>query len=126
MSEKMYSMVLGRLVAYLRQERNWNQGELAKRVGSTQSTVSRVERGEVLPDALLFRNLATVFGLKPDDLYQRLDEAVAKAETLAKAAAPKGATKKGDWWESAIAVVGTVGLIALIGAAVAALMREEK
>jgi transcriptional regulator with XRE-family HTH domain len=126
MPQQMYSMVLGRVVAYLRQQRGWNQGELADRVHSTQSTLSRVERGEVLPDALLFRELAEAFGMTADGLHEKVDAATQKAEAMAKIASPSVSKKKGDWWGAALAVVGAVGLIALVGAAVAALMGDEK
>jgi len=126
MSQQMYSMVLGRVVAYLRQQHGWNQGELAERVHSTQSTISRVERGEVLPDALLFRELAMAFDMTSDGLHDKVDEATKRAEAMAKVASPSVKEKKGDWWGAALAIVGAVGLVALVGAAVAALMGDEK
>ncbi len=71
MTSKMYPMVLGRVVAYLRQQKGWNQAQLAQALGTTQSTVSRIERGEVVPDALVFRSLATVFEMSTDDLHDK-------------------------------------------------------
>lgn len=125
MTQQMYSMVLGRVVAYLRQQQGWNQGELAELVGSTQSTISRVERGEALPDALLFRDLARALGTTADGLHQKVDGATGKAEAMARIASPTVSKNKGDWWETAVTVVGTVGIIALIGGAVAALLGDE-
>jgi transcriptional regulator with XRE-family HTH domain len=122
----MYSMVLGRVVAYLRQQRGWNQGVLAEKVHSTQSTISRVERGEVLPDALLFRELAQSFDMTTDGLHEMVDAATQKAEAMAKTASPKVAKEKDDWWAVALTVVSAVGLVALVGAAVAALMGDDK
>jgi DNA-binding XRE family transcriptional regulator len=126
MAQDVLSIALGRMVAFHRKKMGWNQGKLAEQVNATQSTISRVERGEVLPDALLFRDLAKAFGTTTEDLYKTMDVVSEKAKELAKIVSRDAPKKSGDWWGVALAVVGTVGMIALIGAAVAALMGDEE
>jgi transcriptional regulator with XRE-family HTH domain len=127
MTSKMYPMVLGRVVAYLRQQKGWNQAQLAQALGTTQSTVSRIERGEVVPDALVFRSLATVFEMSTDDLHDKIDQAVERAGNMARAASPRlKQKKKENWWDAALVGLGALGLVALIGAAVAALLGEDE
>ena len=89
--------------------------------------MSRIERGEVVPDALVFRNLARAFGMTTDEFHDKMDAAVKKAEEMARAGSSKvKKEKKDNWWGAAVAVIGTVGLVALIAAAVAALLGEEE
>lgn len=50
-------------VKKLREDRNWNQGDLARETGFEQSHVSRIERGEGPPTERFCIALARVFGL---------------------------------------------------------------
>lgn len=125
MSQDVSSIAIGRMVAYHRKKIGWNQGQLAERVNTTQSTISRIERGEVLPDVILFRELANTFETTTDDLYKKMDEVIAKAEKLARIVSQEAPKKTADWWEMALLVVGISGVIALIGATVAALMGDQ-
>lgn len=57
--------------AWLREQmrrRDWNQTELARRLGTHSSVVSRWVRGERVPDPESVDRLADVFGLRVDDV----------------------------------------------------------
>ncbi|WP_052183796.1 helix-turn-helix domain-containing protein [Streptomyces sp. 303MFCol5.2] len=53
--------IAGRL-AELRAERGWSLGELAERSGVSRSTLSRAERAETSPTAVLLNRLCHVYG----------------------------------------------------------------
>ena len=52
----------------LRAEREWSQYTLATRLGVTPSTVLRWEKGLAEPSASMLRELATVFGVRMEDI----------------------------------------------------------
>lgn len=52
-----------------RAERDWSQGELARRVGVTRQTVSSIETGQYVPSALLAFVLAEQLGKRVDELF---------------------------------------------------------
>jgi len=122
----MFASVFGRLVAHLRHRKNWSQVELAKVLDTTQSSVSRVERGDVVPDAILFQNLARAFEISSDELYKTIERATSKAKDLAVATSSDCKSSSDDWWKSALTVLGAIGLAGLVGAAVASLIEGEK
>jgi len=51
-------------VLRLRMERGWTQGELAKRVGTKQSNISRLENGLANPTFKFLQKLGEVFGVE--------------------------------------------------------------
>ena len=55
------------------------QGQLAERIGITQSAVSRVERGQAQPDPFEMRALADAFEMTAAELTALIDNAFAKA-----------------------------------------------
>lgn len=57
-----------------RESRGWTQGELAKRAGITQATVSRIETGKVASlDLDVFEKLAAALEVHPATLIERKD-----------------------------------------------------
>jgi len=121
----VYALVLGRVVASLRERRGWSQGELAERVGLTQSTLSRMERGQAQPDAFTFTKLAEAFQVTAAELSDYVDRALARSELAAQGAiGPSRPTTK-PWWQSALAVAGVAGLGGLVAFAVAAALDEK-
>ncbi len=46
----------------MRQEKGWTQTELAKRLGTTQSALARVESGNFNPKLEFLKKLASAFG----------------------------------------------------------------
>lgn len=57
-----------------------NQVETARRVGASQSMISRIQQGLAIPDALLFRRLAGDAGA--DALYETVDAVSRRADLL--------------------------------------------
>lgn len=55
---------VGQIIRNARKEENVTQAELAKRVGSTKSYISRIEHGTVEPGAGLFLRILDALGLQ--------------------------------------------------------------
>lgn len=55
---------LGNKVLALRLEREWSQAELAKRAGTRQANISRIENGQANPTLKVIQNLANAFGVE--------------------------------------------------------------
>lgn len=55
------------------------QVELAERIGKSQTHVSNIERGERRVDVLEFIALAKAMGLRPRDLFERLEARIEQA-----------------------------------------------
>jgi transcriptional regulator with XRE-family HTH domain len=117
----VYGLVLGRVLASLRERRGMSQGELAALVGITQSTLSRIERGQGQPDAFTMRKLSEALGVSVGDLTAWVDRALERSRQATLGAigdTPRGADK--PWWQSALRVAGSAGLAGLVAFAVSA------
>ena len=119
---QIYALVLGRVVGHLREQRAWSQQQLAAAAGLTQPTLSRIERGQVLPDAFTLRQLAGAFGMTSAELTQRIDRALEQTAQVARSSAPAAPQKKSastlPWWQVAVAAAGAAGLAGLVAFAV--------
>ena len=71
MSRKARIAVLGSRVLELRNERGWNQKELAQRAGIHTTRLSKLERGLGRPSLNEVMGLADALGLRLDDLLGR-------------------------------------------------------
>ena len=80
--------IAGRLTQ-LRKAKELSQEELASRLGVSRQAVSKWERGDSLPDVVMLKTIADLYGLRVDDLLT--EDGVASA--LAEAA---GREKKRD------------------------------
>ena len=118
---EIYALVLGKTIASLREKKGWTQGDLASRVGITQSNLSRIERGQAQPDAYTFRRLAEAFGMSASKL-SKLVETAYNGTKEAAASASQETSDEGPWWKRALAVAGVVGLTGLVAFAVGAAM----
>ena len=58
--EKSYQLSIGEAVERARLERGWTQAELAKRVGTSQSAIHRIEKGQQNVSLDMIRKLASV------------------------------------------------------------------
>lgn len=54
----------------LRAERAWSQAELAERLGVSRQTVNAVETGKYDPSLPLAFQIAALFGLRIEDIFQ--------------------------------------------------------
>ena len=46
---KTYQQVIGETIEHMRLKKDWTQDDLAKAVGSSQSAIHRIEKGELRP-----------------------------------------------------------------------------
>jgi len=124
---QVYALALGLAVQQLRERKGFSQTELAEKVGLSQPTLSRLERGQGRADALTLRKLAEALGVTVDHLNAQIDAALAKAEKAARTTVPKAAqASETSWWDGAIGIAGLLGLAGLIGFAVAAVLSEDE
>ena len=106
-----------------RELRSLSQTELAERVGLTQSTISRLERGQTGCEPAVVGQVAAAFGLQGrvfDQLREEAEERTARAVT---ATLPDASTDA--WWEAALKQVGFLGMAGLIIYVVSGLLAEQ-
>jgi len=119
---RVYRLVLGKVVAALRKKRGISQQEFAGNIGVSQPTLSRIERGQTMPDALVHRRIAYALGISSGQLNTYVDDALERT-TNAAAGATKG--KQGaSPLALALGIAGFVGLAGLVVFAVAAIIDE--
>lgn len=70
--------VLQRLLRDIRREAGINQEDLARRLGATQSFVSKYESGERRLDLLELRHICTAIGVPLTDVLQRFEAMLAE------------------------------------------------
>lgn len=67
-----------------RRRKDLTQGELAKLIGTTQGTLSRIERGTATPDAAQAQRLIAILQVTLDDCVRvDIDESAANDSTKA-------------------------------------------
>jgi len=75
---------IGRRIAELRRARNWPLDDLADKSGVSRATLSRIERGDTSPTAVVLGQLARAFGLSMADLFgfaaPTLDAKISRAD----------------------------------------------
>ena len=57
------------VLAALRAERGWSQGDLAERLGVSRQTVNALERGKYDPSLPLAFKIAELFALRIEDVF---------------------------------------------------------
>lgn len=65
--------LLGDKIKSAREARRMTQGELSKRVGVTQSSISKLEKGTISAAVDTLRSIAQVLGLSVDELISTAD-----------------------------------------------------
>jgi len=113
----VHALVVGSVLAQLRRMQGLGQMELATKVGITQTTLSRMERGTSPPSPDELRRLAAVFGLRSALLTVVIAAAFARMDRAAQLlVGPQGLNP----WPLAFSIVGRSGLAGLATFAVAA------
>ena len=120
---RVYRLILGKVVAGLRKNHGISQLEFAKRIGVSQPTLSRIERGQAVPDVLLFGRIAENLGLTPAELHEVVEESLRRAQEAAAGATHQAANSE-SLWTTAFAIAGLVGLAGLVAFAVAAALKD--
>jgi len=62
-------LIIAKNIVELRKKINITQAELAERLNYSDKAVSKWERGESLPDILIFKQISEIFGVKVDYLF---------------------------------------------------------
>lgn len=120
-NQQVYGLVMGQVVSTLRSRAGLTQQELAARCEVGQATISRIERGTLVPDVLLTGRLASALGVSRAELLAYVDDGVQRTQEAAEGAlgGQAGSGAK-PWWAAALAVAGVAGLAGLAIFAVAA------
>lgn len=72
--EKDYKTIIAKnLIAY-RKQAKLTQQELADQLNYTDKAVSKWERGEAIPDVLVLKQIATMYGIGVDDFFVELQD----------------------------------------------------
>lgn len=62
--EEAYAFYTGQVLLEARKEAKVTQAELAKRIGSTKSYISRIENGVMIPSVATFYRIMNALGLR--------------------------------------------------------------
>jgi transcriptional regulator with XRE-family HTH domain len=76
---RAFTLVLGQVLAVLRKRAGLGQGDVARAAGIGQSSMSRYENGDALPDAYVLRKVAEALGVTVSHLFEIVDRATALA-----------------------------------------------
>jgi DNA-binding XRE family transcriptional regulator len=57
-----------KIIKEVRQERGWTQSELATKLGISQSALSKLEAGKLVPSSLLWFNFCAMAEIQPESL----------------------------------------------------------
>ena len=69
-------MIIAKNLANLRKQAKMTQQELAEKLNYTDKAVSKWERGEALPDILVLKQLADMYGVNVDDFLHEHEQPV--------------------------------------------------
>jgi transcriptional regulator with XRE-family HTH domain len=114
--ETTYQSVIGRVLVKLRKDLNKEQAFLAAQVGVTQSTWSRIERGESSFTVEQLAKVADCLQIKPSTILSETEKAILDLKSqgvlvrMGKLSKNKGM--------STGAVIGIAALSALVGSAI--------
>lgn len=114
-----FRLIQGKVISSLRKKSRLSQDEFAQRVGVSQPTISRIEKGKSPIDKLTYRQIADALGLTERQLDAYVDEAADRAERAAESATGKPLS---DVW----ALLGGLAVTGLIVFAVAAIIEERE
>ena len=78
--ETSYSGILGATLAHKRKSRKWDQRKIADETGINRSSWSRIENGEVVPDAVQLQKIAKAFGTTSAQILEEVDETQKRME----------------------------------------------
>ncbi len=70
MKDEVYLKKLGEKIVLIRKEKEIGQLDLAKEIGSSNTQLRRIERGEVNSTINMLRHIAKVLGVGVDELVK--------------------------------------------------------
>jgi transcriptional regulator with XRE-family HTH domain len=112
--DTLYKIALGRIIGSLRERHGYSQRQFASLIGVSAPTLSRIERGTSVPDAITLRRIAGALGLSIDELNAKVDRAIQKTREA-------GRSVQGS---NFMEVLGAVALTGLVMFAVAVIVDE--
>jgi transcriptional regulator with XRE-family HTH domain len=101
-----YAVVVGQLIQQLRQRTS--QVDLAKRAGLSQSSLSRFEKGQTMPDVFEMHRLAKALGRTSSEFMILVERSFQRTEDVAKKAVNADALSG-----VAAAVLGALSVVAV-------------
>ena len=116
-----YAIVLGKVIAHLRERAGLTQAHLAAMVAVPQSRLSRIEAG-TMPDALTLSRIAGALGVSVDRLHVLTSQGLSRMRSTAAQATGR---QPGAEWGALLAVVGVTALAGLAVFVVATLFEDE-
>jgi len=119
-----YGIVLGVVVQRLRKRHGYTQVELAERAGITQSRLSRIERGSIVPDQYTMRRIGAAFDMSVQELSDKVERAY--SATRDSTTGLVGDRPGEDWWKTALKVGGAVGLAGVAIFAISKLFDDDE
>ena len=122
---KVHRMVIGKVIATLRKRKEVGQSDFAKAIGVSQPTLSRLERGQMAPDVVLFSHIADALGLSSTELHRLVEDSLERAQQAAEGATRQSAGSD-SVWSTALRIAGVVGLAGLAAFAVAAALNDDE
>ena len=124
-SEQVYKLVFGKVIAELRKHEDMGQQEFADEIGVSQPTLSRIERGKVLPDAFTYKRMAVTLDMTVGELDEAVDDALDRVAQAAQGMVGDDEPTPGESFLGGVmAALGVAAVGGLIGFAVAALVNE--
>ena len=123
MREQPYGLVVGAVLAQLRERHQIRQADMAERLGVAQSSMSRIESGQAIPDAVMLRRAAATFRLPHGRLMDLADEAMSRTQQAARHLLKIPAK---SWWPATEARLDGQGIRALVTLAVSAVLTEDR
>jgi transcriptional regulator with XRE-family HTH domain len=116
-----YAIVLGKVIAHLRERAGLTQARLAELVAVPQSRLSRIEAG-TMPDALTLNRIAAALGVTVDRLHVLTTQGLVRMKSTAAQATGRAS---GPDWGALLALVGVTALAGLAVFVVATLFEDE-
>ena len=123
-SEDVYRLVFGKVIAELRKHEGMGQQDFADEIGVSQPTLSRIERGKVLPDAYTYKQMAVALDMTVGKLDEAVDDALGRVAQAAQGMVGDEPTPGENFLGGVMAALGVAAIGGLIGFAVAALVNE--
>ena len=122
--ERAFALVVGEVIEWHRTHLELSQRALAEKSGVAQSTISRIERGDAIPDTMTLKRLARAFGLTVQQLTD--DVEYAWEQTGKGAQGAKGGDALAAWWIPVLGLATAGALIAgLVGLALGSRPERE-
>ncbi|MBP5780548.1 MAG: helix-turn-helix transcriptional regulator, partial [Clostridia bacterium] len=66
-----YKQIISNNISHLRRSKGMTQAELAEKLNYTDKAISKWERGESIPDAIVLKQIADMFGVSVDYLFTK-------------------------------------------------------